>query len=73
MYKYTAVPTRNLDQRWGYGIWVGNAPVTDEHIFLTESGVQKARLLHRVPTEERFVIRELKKVRGLPLNGGWRT
>ena len=31
--------------------------------------VQKARSLHRVPPEERFVISELKKVRGLPWNG----
>ena len=62
MYKYTAVPTGNLDQRWGHGIWVGTAPMTDEHITLTENGVQKARSLHRVPPEERFVISELKKV-----------
>ena len=33
------------------------------------NGVQKARSLHRVPPEERFVISELKKVRGLPWNG----
>ena len=69
MYKYTDVPTDNPDQRWGHGIWVGKAPMTDEHIILTESGVQKARSFHRVPPEERFVISELKKVRGLP----WRV
>ena len=69
MYKYTAVPTGNLDQRCGHGIWVGKAPMTDEHIILTENGVQKARSLHRVPPEERFVISELKKMRGLPWNG----
>ena len=69
MYKYTAVPTSNLDQRWGHGIWVGKAPMTDEHTTLTENGVQKARSSHRVPPEERFVISELKKVRGLPWNG----
>ena len=48
MYKYTSVPTGNLDQRWCHGIWVGKAPMTDEHIFLTENVVQKARSLHRV-------------------------
>ena len=52
MYKYTDVPTSNLDHRWGHGIWVGRVPVTDEHIILTENGVQKARSLHRVPLEE---------------------
>ena len=45
MYKYTSVPTGNLDQRWGHGIWVGKAPLTDEHIILTENGVQKAKSL----------------------------
>ena len=68
MYKYTSLPTGNLDQRWDHGIWVGMAPMTDEHIILTEIGVQKARSLHRVPPEERFVISELNKVRGLPCN-----
>ena len=38
MYKYTAVPTGNLDQRLGHGIWVGKAPMTDEHTILTEWG-----------------------------------
>ena len=69
MYKYTSVPTCNLDQRWGHGIWVDKAPMTGEHVILTENGVQKARSLHRVPPEERFVISELQKVRGLPWNG----
>ena len=41
MYKYTSVPTGNLDLRWGHGIWVGKAPVTDEHIILTENGSRK--------------------------------
>ena len=62
MYKYTSVPTSNLDQRWDHGIWVGKAPMTDEHIILTENGVQNARSLHRVPPEERFVVSEFKKV-----------
>ena len=69
MYKVTSVPTGNLDQRWDHGIWVGKALMTDDHIILTENWVQKARSLHRVPPEARFVISELKKVRGLPWNG----
>ena len=64
MYKYTSEPTRSLDQRRAYGIWVGKAPMTDEHVILTENGVQKARSLQRVPPEERFVISVLRKVRG---------
>ena len=43
--------------------------MTDEHTILTENGVQKASSLHRLPPEERFVISELKEVRGLPWNG----
>ena len=69
MYKYTSVPTGNLDQRWGHGISVCKAPMTDEHLILTEKGVQKARSLHRVPPKERTVISELEKVRGLLWNG----
>ena len=69
MYKYTSVPTSNLDQRWGHGIWVGKAPVTDEDVILTENGVLRARSLHSVPLEGRIVISELKNVRGLPWNG----
>ena len=61
MYKYTSVPTGNLGQRWGHGLWLGKAPMTDEHIILTENLVQKAMSLHRVPPEERFVISKLKK------------
>ena len=44
----------------GHGIWVGKAPMTDEHTIHTENGVQKARSLHLVPPEERFVISESK-------------
>ena len=70
MYKYTSVPTGNLDQRWRHGIWVGKASMTDErHIVLTENGIQNGRSLHRVPPEERFVISEFQKVRGLLWNG----
>ena len=43
--------------------------MTDQHIILTESGVRKARSVHRVPLEERFVATELNKVQGLPSNG----
>ena len=38
MYEHTAVPTDNLNQRWGHGIWIGEAPMTDEYIVLTENG-----------------------------------
>ena len=42
--------------------------MADEHIILTENGIQKARSLHRMPLEERFVINEIEKVRGLSWN-----
>ena len=37
MYEHTAVPTGNLNQRWGHGIWVGEAPITDERIIPSEN------------------------------------
>ena len=43
MYEHTAVSTDNLNQRWGHGIWIGEAPMTDECIMPSENGVQKAK------------------------------
>ena len=63
MYEHTAVPTDNLNQRWAHGIWIGEAPMTDECIVLTENGVQKAKSLHRVIPKEKFLISELEKAR----------
>ena len=68
MHKHTAVPTDNLSQRWGHGIWVGEASMTDECIALTENGVQKAKSLHHVTLEEKFLIGELGKAREFPWN-----
>ena len=67
MYEHTAVPTGNLDQRWGHGIWVGEAPMIGECI-LTENGVQKATSLHRVTPKEKFLVSELRKARESPWN-----
>ena len=57
------MPTDNLNQRWSHGIWVGEAPMTDESVILTENGVQEAESLHRVTREEKFLISELEKAR----------
>ena len=45
MYKYTSVPTDDLDQDGDMGIWVGKAPMADEHIILTENGIQKSEIV----------------------------
>ena len=63
MYEHTAVPTDNPNQRWGHGIWIGEAPRTDECFVLIENGVQKAKSLHRVTPKEKFLISELEKAR----------
>ena len=68
MYKHNPVPTGNLNQRWGYGIGVGKASMTDECIILTENGIQKAKSLHRVTPKEKFLIRKLEKAREFPWN-----
>ena len=68
MYERTAVRTGNLNQRWGHGIWIGEAPMTDECIIPTENGVQKAKSLHRVTPKEKFLISELEKAREFPWN-----
>ena len=66
MYEHTAVPTGNLNQRWDHGIWVGEAPMTDECILPTVNGVQKAKSLHRVTPKEKFLINELEEARKFP-------
>ena len=50
---------------WNLG-WRGS--MTDECIVLTENGVQKAKSLHLVTPEERFLISELEKAREFPWN-----
>ena len=62
MHEHTAVPTDNLNQRWGHGIWIGEAPMTDECIIPSENVVQKAKSLHRVTTKEKFLISELENL-----------
>ena len=69
LYEHTAVPTGNLNQRWGHGIWSGKAPMTDECIIPSENEVQKATSLHRVTPKEKFLISELKKARTLERRG----
>ena len=68
MYEHTAVPTDNPNQRWGHGIWVGEAPLTDDCIIPTENGVQKAKSLHRLTPKEKFLISELEKAREFSWN-----
>ena len=63
MYEHTAVPTDIPKQRWGHGIWIGEAPMTDECIIPTATGIQKAKSLHRVTPKEKFLISELEKAR----------
>ena len=68
MYQHTAVPTDNLNQRWGHGILIGEAPMTDECIILTENGIQKAKSSHRATPKEKFLISELENAREFPWN-----
>ena len=62
------MPTDNLNQRWCHGIWIGEAPMIDECIVLTENGVQTANALHRATPKEKFLISELEKPREFPWN-----
>ena len=62
------MPADNPNQRRSHGIWIGEAPMTDECIILTEIGIQKAKSLHRATPKEKFLISELEKARELPWN-----
>ena len=68
MDEHTAVLTDILNQRWCHGIWVVEAPMTDECIVLTENEVQKAKSLYRVTPKEKFLISELENGREFPWN-----
>ena len=60
----------NRQSELDMGPWnlVGEAPMTDECVVLTENGVQKAKSLHRVTPKEKFLITELEKAREFPWN-----
>ena len=45
MYEHTALPTGNLNQRWGHGIWIGEAPMTDECIIPPEKWDSKSEIV----------------------------
>ena len=45
MYEHTALPKGNLNQRWGHGIWIGEAPITDECIIPTENGGSESEIV----------------------------
>ena len=66
--EHIAVQTDNLNQRWGHGIWIGDAPMTDECTTPSENGIQRAKSLHRVTPKEKFLISELEKAREFPWN-----
>ena len=38
--KHARAKCCHSEKEWSHGIWVGKAPMTDEHIIVTESGVQ---------------------------------
>ena len=59
---------RQSESEMGHGIWIGEAPMTDECITPSENGVQKAKSLHRVTTKEKFLISELEEARESPWN-----
>ena len=69
MHNNTTVPAGNLDQNRGHGVWVGKAPMTNDHTMLTMNSVRKIKSVLRLPMEERCVTSELTKIRGLPWNG----
>ena len=43
--------------------------MTDERIVLTVDGGRKARTVHRLPMDEKYVTAQLTEIRGLPWNG----
>jgi hypothetical protein len=55
-----------LEDKWCDGIWVGRSTLSDEHIVLTLKGVERTQSVKRKPVSERFSLKTLNAVAGLP-------
>ena len=54
--------------RWIRGVYVGKNAVGDEHLLLTEAGVQTCRTVRRLPESSQYSSEVLEKARGVPWN-----
>lgn len=55
-----------FSEHWGYGVYLGRAAESDEHILGTRVGVIKARTVRRLATEDRHDVQLLLSMRGVP-------
>ncbi|CAE7358323.1 RE1 [Symbiodinium sp. CCMP2592] len=54
--------------RWIRGVYVGKNALGDEHLLLTEAGVQTCRTARRLPESSQYSVEVLEKARGVPWN-----
>ena len=54
--------------RWIRGVYVGKNSLGDEHLLLTEAGVQTCRTARRLPESSQYSVEVLEKARGVPWN-----
>ncbi|CAE7209052.1 lgrA, partial [Symbiodinium natans] len=54
--------------RWIRGVYAGKNAAGDEHLVLTESGVQTCRTVRRLPESARYEAAILNKAKGVPWN-----
>ena len=60
-----------LEERWGYGIWLGHARHTPEILIGTTSGVVKSWAIRRLPEGEQWDGDLVKNMIGSPRTGDW--
>lgn len=68
LFKLSGVPKHKGDAQWLPGIYVGNAEETDEILYLTPTGLGRARSGQRKPEEERWDAKFIDEVKGSPWN-----
>ena len=54
--------------RWTKGIYAGKTVASDEHLVLTNAGVETVRTIRRLPAGSQFQLEALKQARGTPWN-----
>ena len=63
--KETPAPSK-LQTSWTKGVWIGKCTETDESFILTQSGVQRSRIIKRLVPESQHESSFVASVRGLP-------
>ena len=63
---FKVITEDKFQDRWEKGVSLGKSLQTDEHIYLTDSGMKYSRAVKQVPPSEQYDELLLSRVKGLP-------